>query len=185
LRCIETGRVRVEVSALIVPVPEADPVVGQFRAALDSGAALGVPAHITILYPFMPASALDPSVVAQLRGLFDSIDAFEISLNSTAWFDDAVVYVRPEPDAALRKMTSLVAERWPQWPPYEGAHPDPTPHLTLADNGDLSAMRQAAQAVRRSLQLHVEVSEVQLYAGTAKPDTWHHRLTFPLRGRSG
>ena len=171
----------VELSALVVPVPEADPVVGPYRAALDTGAALGMPAHVTILYPFMPTSALDHDAVAELRRLFASIDAFAISLTSIAWFDHAVVYVRPEPDAALRQITARVAERWPQWPPYEGSHADPTPHLTLADSGDLSTMRQAAQAVAESLPIHVDVSEVQLYAGTTKPDSWNHRLTFPLR----
>ena len=180
LRSAETGRVSVEVSALIVSVPEADPVVGAFRAALDSGAALGVPSHITVLYPFMPTSALDTDVIVQLSGLFASIYAFEISLTSIEWFDHNVVYLRPDPDAALRQMTALVADQWPQWPPYEGAHPNPTPHLTIADNGDLLAMGEAAHAVLQSLPLHVKVSEVQLYSGTEEPGTWHHRLTFPL-----
>ena len=171
----------VEVSALIVAVPEADSVVGAFRAALDSGAALGVPSHITILYPFMPTGVLDTNVISQLRELFASIGAFEVALASIGWFGQDVVYVQPEPDTALRQMTALVAEQWPSWPPYEGTHPDPTPHLTIADNGDVSAMGRAADTVRQFLPLHVEVSEVQLYAGTAEAGTWHHRLTFPLR----
>ena len=170
----------VEVSALVVPVPEADPVVGAFRADLDSGAALGVPSHITILYPFMPTSALDTNVIARLRALVASIDVFEVALTSIGWFGHDVVYVRPEPDFELRRMTALVEAQWPQWAPYEGAHPDPTPHLTIGDNGDFAAMGQAADAVRQSLPLRIEVSEVQLYAGTAEAGTWHHRLTFPL-----
>ncbi len=165
---------------MIVAVPEAEPVVGSFRAALDSGAAVGVPAHITIFYPFLPANDLSADVIGQLRDLFGAVDAFEISLASIGWFDDAVVFIRPDPDTALRRMTALVAERWPQWPPYGGAHPDPTPHLTIADNGDLPAMSHAAQAVQRSLPLHIDVSEVQLHAGIAEPGTWHHRLTFAL-----
>jgi hypothetical protein len=40
-------------SAVVVPVPEAEPRVGALRTALDPSAALGVPAHVTILYPFV------------------------------------------------------------------------------------------------------------------------------------
>ncbi len=174
-----------EVSALIVAVPEIDSIVGPYRAALDSGAALGVPAHITILYPFMPTSALGPRVLEELRELFAAHDAFSISLASVDWFGQDVVYIRPEPDDALRRLTAIIAERWPQWPPYEGAHPDPTPHVTIGDNGDVVAMRKAAQAVAESLPVDVEVSDVELHAGTLEPDTWQHRLTFPLRKRSG
>jgi hypothetical protein len=177
--------VSVEISALIVPVPELDPVVGPHRRALDSGAVLGVPAHITILYPFMPTAALGPSVLAELRHLFAVIDAFEISLASIDWFAREVVFIRPEPDDALRQMTTLVAERWPHWPPYEGAHPDPTPHLTIGDNGDDIAMTKAAHAVGESLPIDVEVSEVQLYTGSLEPGSWQRRSTFPLRRPTG
>ena len=40
-------------SALVVLVPEADPLVGPFRSFFDPSAALGVPAHVTLLYPFV------------------------------------------------------------------------------------------------------------------------------------
>jgi hypothetical protein len=45
-------------TALIVEVPAAEVVVGRHRAALDRAAALGVPAHLTVLYPFRPAELL-------------------------------------------------------------------------------------------------------------------------------
>lgn len=170
----------VEVSAVIVSVPQADPIVEPFRSQLDSGAALGVPAHITILYPFMPLREIDVAVVGGLRDLFASIDPFEIALAAVDWFGDTVVFVRPEPDIELRRVTELVACRWPDWPPYEGAHADPTPHLTIGDNGDLAAMRHAGNAVGRLLPLHVEVHEIDLWAGTSELGSWQHRLTFPL-----
>ncbi len=180
----QTQQVPTEISALIVPVPEADPVVGRFRRALDSGAAAGVPAHITVLYPFMPVEQVDQDVLAQLRDLFVTIEEFECSLASIAWFDRSVMYLRPEPDALLRQMTQLVVGRWPRWPPYGGAHGDPTPHLTIADNGDDDAMRRAAVTVAAQLPLDIVVSEVHLYAGSSEPGSWHHVQTLPLRPRS-
>jgi hypothetical protein len=41
-------------STILVPVPEAEPVVGQLRARLDRAASRGIPAHVTVLYPFVP-----------------------------------------------------------------------------------------------------------------------------------
>jgi hypothetical protein len=40
-------------SAFIVRVPEAEPHVAHLRERFDPMALLGVPAHITLLYPFL------------------------------------------------------------------------------------------------------------------------------------
>jgi len=40
-------------TALIAPVPEAEACVGAWQARFDRSAALGVPAHITVLHPFI------------------------------------------------------------------------------------------------------------------------------------
>ena len=45
-------------SALIIAVPEAEPLVKALRERFDWSAAQGVPAHITILYPFIPPEKL-------------------------------------------------------------------------------------------------------------------------------
>ena len=57
-------------SALVVRVPEAEPVVNRFRAAYDPSAPAGVPAHVTLLYPFKPPDALTEPVLAGLRHCF-------------------------------------------------------------------------------------------------------------------
>ena len=55
-------------SALVALVPEAECLVKTFRDRYDPSAALGVPAHITLLYPFKPADQIDAVVLAQLAG---------------------------------------------------------------------------------------------------------------------
>jgi hypothetical protein len=45
-------------SAIIVPVPAVEPLVSQWRQRFDVSARHGVPAHITVLYPF---PALEPA----------------------------------------------------------------------------------------------------------------------------
>ena len=46
-------------SALVVLVPEAESLVKPFRDRYDPAAAAGVPAHITLLYPFKHPDEVD------------------------------------------------------------------------------------------------------------------------------
>jgi hypothetical protein len=48
-------------SALVVVVPEAEAAVNAHRRRLDPAAAWGVPAHVTVLYPFAPPHTLTES----------------------------------------------------------------------------------------------------------------------------
>src|SRR4051812_37947925 len=53
-------------SGLIVEVPESESVVGHHRDALDINARGGVPAHVTVLYPFLPPHLIDDVVLDRL-----------------------------------------------------------------------------------------------------------------------
>jgi hypothetical protein len=67
-------------SALVAPVPAAEALVGAFRDLYDPGAAVGVPAHVTILYPFKPPDAIDEVVHDDLRRCFGRLKAFDFAL---------------------------------------------------------------------------------------------------------
>ena len=70
-------------SALLVAVPEAEPAVAEHRARLDSSARDGVPAHLTVLYPFLPPASIDRAVLASLRGLFAGFAPFGAGTRGT------------------------------------------------------------------------------------------------------
>ncbi len=63
-RLLEDGRLSIEGvsatsagamnAAVLVTVPEAESLVAPLRERFDASTALGVPAHITVLFPFMP-----------------------------------------------------------------------------------------------------------------------------------
>jgi hypothetical protein len=57
-------------TALLVLVPAAEPAVGGHRARLDVAARDGVPAHITVLYPFLPPAGIGESLLVSLGRLF-------------------------------------------------------------------------------------------------------------------
>ena len=57
-------------TALIIAVSEAEEAVREWRLRYDPSAAEGVPAHITVLFPFLPPARIDTPVLVALRRLF-------------------------------------------------------------------------------------------------------------------
>lgn len=108
-------------SALIVPVPEAEPAVGGYRAELDSSAAWGVPAHVTVLYPFLPPERIDDAVLGELRGILAGTPGFTVTFRRVDWFGDTVLWLAPEPDRPFRDLTAALWQRFPESPPYGGS----------------------------------------------------------------
>jgi hypothetical protein len=74
-------------SALIVAVPEAEPLVGEWRLRYDN-ASLDVPAHVTLLFPFMPAGELGEALFGELRALFAAQAAFTVAFSRVARLTD-------------------------------------------------------------------------------------------------
>ena len=69
-------------TALIVPVPEAEPQIAELRLAHDSSAARGVPAHVTILFPFLDTDELDEAAVAELISRFPALTSSSTASNA-------------------------------------------------------------------------------------------------------
>jgi hypothetical protein len=46
-------------TAIIIPVGAAEPIVGRWHRQFDPAAAAGVPAHVTVIYPFLSEQDLD------------------------------------------------------------------------------------------------------------------------------
>jgi len=171
-------------SGLVVPVPNATPVVSPWRERLDPSATHGVPAHVTVLYPFVPPSELSGSVVGRLAQLFASTDAFPFALASVEWFGDEVVYLAPAPAESFVDLTVSVMDEFPGYAPYGGAFDDIVPHLTVGDRGDAAELRRAADAVVPHLPIDARATEVWLMVGTPARGPWTVHSRFPLGGRA-
>ncbi|MBT0769322.1 2'-5' RNA ligase family protein [Kineosporia sp. J2-2] len=169
-----------EQSALIVPVPETEPVVGPYRATMDANAAKGVPAHVTVLYPFLSPSMIDDDVRTTLRDLFATHSPFEVSFREVRWFGDAVTWLAPEPNDAFRRLTAAVWGHFPDTPPYAGEHDGDNPHLTIGHGLPVEVLRQAADEVTARLPVDATVGAVHLIAGSDAPDSWRTLDVFTL-----
>jgi len=172
-------------SALLVTVPSAEPVVARYRDRLDSSAPLGVPAHITVLFPFMPPAAIGAQVHARLARLFAAVAPFVFALDHTDWFGDHLLWLGPRDPAPFSALTRLVHEAFPDYPPYGGRHDVVVPHLTVADTGDPTELRAADDAVRPRLPVEARATQVALMTGppTAAEGRWATVATFPFRTR--
>jgi 2'-5' RNA ligase superfamily len=96
-------------------------------------AAVGVPPHVTLLYPWRSAP-LDDASLAALRTVVHQCVPFSLTLGRVALFPRGVVYATVEPDAPIRWLIGAIVELFPDTPPYGGefAWTGPVPHCTLA-----------------------------------------------------
>ncbi|OZM80631.1 2'-5' RNA ligase family protein [Pseudonocardia sp. MH-G8] len=169
-------------SAVVVPVPEAEPRVGALRAESDPSAALGVPAHVTIMFPFLPPARLDDGARAALGAVLAGAPAFDVAFERVAWFDEDVVWWAPEPADPFVALTRAVSARF-GLQPYEGVHGDDvTPHLTIAHWAPLPRLRAAAAEVAAGPPLRATVRSAVLMTGSREPGSWTTVAELPLGG---
>ncbi len=169
-------------SAAVVLVPEAEPVVGVTRARYDRSGRWGVPAHVTVLFPFVPPTEQTPEVYAALDAALAVIAPFPARFERTAWFGEDVVYLVPEPDAAFRRLLGAVQAAFPAHPAYGGAFDDVVPHVTVADLGTLARRQQAQQQAQAGLPITSRVAAVHVIAGRREVDSWRIVHVAPLGG---
>jgi 2'-5' RNA ligase len=167
-------------SALVIEVPQAEQLVGPFRTRYDPVAPLGMPAHVTVLFPFVDVNDITEQLLADLWELFSEIPRFTFTLRRLGQFEQ-VLFLVPEPREPLDRLIASTRERYPDYPPYGGAVEEPDPHLTIAHSDDPSELRRICdevQAVVSGAVIKVEVSEVSLM--THEDGKWRRRQVFPL-----
>src|SRR4029077_829384 len=109
------------------------PALARLRARWDWAANVGVPAHITIVFPFLPAHRLVPDVRRHLAALAAGQRPFDVRFARVGRFP-TVVYLAPEPSAPFTRLTEAVVDRFPDYPPYGGVFEEVIPHLTITES---------------------------------------------------
>jgi 2'-5' RNA ligase len=161
-------------------VPEAEPAVRQFRECFDASAPLGIPAHITMLAPFMPPHTIDAAVLGQLDRLFAAVGRFGFRLDHTGWFGDEVLWLGLADPAPFRALTGGVYQAFPAFPPFGGRFGEVVPHLTVGHGHTVSDLRAAEQAVRAHLPVDARASTITLMTQQSPAGRWGKTATFAL-----
>jgi hypothetical protein len=170
-------------TAVLVLVPAAEATVGEHRAHLDVAASWGVPAHLSIVYPFVPPALIDDDVLNRLADAVGTVPAFDCAFPGTAWFgDDDVVWLAPDPEAPFLRLIQAVVTAFPAYQPYGGIHGDPVPHLTVGERrlGSRGELIAAERSVREHLPIRARVDTAVLLAGRREPDSWRAVAEIPL-----
>jgi 2'-5' RNA ligase len=131
-------------SAIIVAVSEAEPLVGELRAQFDSASKLGIPAHITVLYPFLPPERLTQLILEGVHSALAEVQPFDFRLATVGRFP-GVVYLAPECSDPFVDLVAKIVQQFPEYPPYGGKFQSVIPHLTVSDCGELQADTVEAQ----------------------------------------
>jgi|SRR5271154_2028944 len=168
-------------SGLIIEVPAAEPAVRHHRERLDANAPLGVPAHITVLFPFLPPETIGPATLGELGELFADVSRFRFCLGHTGWFGDDVLFLAPDDPGAFRALTERVFRAYPAFPPFEGQFDEVFPHLTIGHGHPLVDLRNAADSVQARLPIEASATAVTLMTQRSAGGRWTTTATFPLR----
>jgi len=143
-------------TAFIVRVPEAEAHVASLRDRFDASVHLGVPAHITVLVPFMAPDQITQSVLVQIQAALSQVPSFTFSLSQVRRFP-ATAYLAPEPAEPFVALTRALVRTFPEFPPFRGEHESIVPHLTVA-NGNASEAEIAAAELQAVVQSNGPIS---------------------------
>jgi 2'-5' RNA ligase len=169
------------VSGVVVRVRLPAPLE-RLRRHEDFAAKVGVPPHVTLLFPFMPAAALTPAIRRGLAEIAATVEPVDVRFAEVGRFP-GIVYLVPDPARPFAALTDAIAARFPEYPPYEGAFEEVIHHLTLVESAT-APLDEIALAAQRHLPFthRASVMEVLVEGPDAR---WrgHWRIPFGRRGR--
>lgn len=145
-------------SAIIVPFPDVDDLVGEWRRPQSEP---GLPAHVTLLYPFVPFDEISAEDVTAARVICGAAQALPVQFPQCGRFP-GVSYLSPEPAGFFRSLTERLVERWPDHKPYGGAFDTIVPHLTVAHGLDARAMEDVEARITQRLPFRSWAEEAWL-----------------------
>jgi 2'-5' RNA ligase len=166
-------------TALICRVPEAERYIARYRDRYDPSARRNVPAHVTVLYPFMPPDHVDAGVLETLRGIAHSVPCFDYRLAQVRRFPVAL-YLAPDPDDSYAALTAAIHQAFPEDPPFDGKFATVVPHVTVA-HGDEALLCEIDVELRVALPaagVPARCHELVLIENSS--GRWEQMQAFPL-----
>lgn len=171
-------------TVLLIPVPEADARFGATRRQHDPSGRDGMPAHVTVLTPFVPLERWGEAGLRRLQAALAGIPRFEARFRRAGRFGGSTLFLVPEPEALFRDIARRVARAFPEHPPYGGQFSEVLPHLTLVHGAPESVLDEVEAQVRAGTDVRTQVEALCLFARTPG-GRWVERARAPLDGGPG
>jgi 2'-5' RNA ligase len=151
-------------------------------------AADGVPAHLTLLYPFVQPERLDGDVRARLGGVARDHPRFEYRLREAALWPDTV-YVRVEPEAPFVHLQRALQAAFPEFPIYgPDWNLEFVPHVSIAEghaSGLASATADPAWGALPEVRQATRIDVIARGANGRWRTLWRIPLGRPSRSARG
>lgn len=164
-------------SGLVIPVPAADPLLASVAARYPGTVRVGVPAHVTLLYPFIAADELDEQITNALGELLVKQVPMTVEF-AECYRRGGFVALRPDPVAGLSELSNATRRQWPDVKPYGGLYGDDVElHLTVAMSSSEKTAATIEREVTADLPIAAELREVWLVAFEGR---WKLRQRFEL-----
>jgi 2'-5' RNA ligase len=159
----------------VIPVPAAAQATAAWAGDASRPSASGMPHHVTVLYPFLAADAIDDEVERALEDIAIRCVSFDFALSEVGRFAD-VLFIAPRPADPFVALTEAVHARWPEHPPYRGEFEDVVPHVTVASRPEPAGLASAIEAT-----LPIQAAALELWLLTQQADgAWATRKRFAL-----
>jgi 2'-5' RNA ligase len=136
-----------------------------------------VPAHITLIVPWLPPDEITAADLDELEGVLRDVKSFEFELTHVDWFGRRVLWVAPEPAAPFLELTNVLADRFGT-APWEDEFDEVVPHLTVAHASDGVELVAVATEVAGHLPLVCRAGEVWVMVGDGTRWSLRHRVVL-------
>lgn len=171
-------------SGLILPLPGLAPFTTRWRATsyAPDHPALSLerrfPPHVTLLTPW--ALPGDVGALLRLRAVAERFAPLRLRFRAAEQFDGTgVVWLRPDPDPSLGALLAEVLTAFPEYPPYEGLHPEPTLHLTVSADAGPEVLGEVRHALASTGPLEHDVDQIGVFA-RSEDSIWREAACVPL-----
>ena len=151
-------------TGIVIPFEQAEAAVSRWRRASTTDGAEGMPAHVTLLYPFVDDSQLVARQVREIEAVLSTFSQFDVRFATFGRFDGApsVLYLEPDSAQPFVDMIEAIAEQFPEYPPFGGEFDTVVPHLTVAETADTVLLDDAQQDVARHVPIVARATEVHV-----------------------
>lgn len=162
-------------TGVVALIPVAQPLLALAAEVDPEAVRPGVPAHASLLYPWLPIAEVTPATVDSLRERVAGHGPVEVELRSVVVRSGFVAIPVP----GLDGLVAAVRAGWPTLLPYGGRFgEEPGTHVTVAMDGDPAAAERIAAVVKARLPVVQRVGEMHV-VGLAETG-WQVLAVAPL-----
>ena len=167
-----------DASAVIVRV-HLPPALEALRRSQVKDASQGLPAHLTLLSPFVPSGKLDAALRAKLAAIIGRHFAFDYHLVGPKASADTI-YAGLDSELPFMALQRDLAAAFPAYPIYEGKVHEVIPHVTVSGRETVFDRKILADRAWHALPTRRRAHAVEVIArgrlGRHWATVWRFRL---------